>query len=106
LLLSRQGPADYGEYREAAGAAAEVLNEPETKRKKAALAALVFEDWNGPTSSQRTVPVTRLKHIEAVETHLPKYRAGAGFASEIKQALNQGLIESAQHGRILAPLGF
>jgi hypothetical protein len=24
-------------------------------RKKAALAALVFEDWNGPTSSQRTV---------------------------------------------------
>jgi len=42
--------------------------EPETKRKKAALAALVFEDWNSPTSSQRTVPVKRLKHIEAVGT--------------------------------------
>jgi len=26
------------------------------EREKAALAALVFEDWNGPTSSQRTVP--------------------------------------------------
>jgi hypothetical protein len=34
------------------------------ERKKAALAALVFEDWNGPTSSQRTVP-KQLKHIEA-----------------------------------------
>jgi hypothetical protein len=51
------------------GVVAEVLNEPETKRKKAAKAALVFEDWNGPTSSQRTAPVKRLKHIEAVETH-------------------------------------
>ena len=36
-------------------------------RKKAALAALVFEDQNGPTSSQRTVP-QGLKHIEAWET--------------------------------------
>jgi hypothetical protein len=26
------------------------------KRKKAALAALVFEDWNGTTSSQKTIP--------------------------------------------------
>jgi hypothetical protein len=32
------------------------MNELETKRKKAALAALVFEDRNGPTSSQKTVP--------------------------------------------------
>ena len=64
----RDEAADCGEYREVAGVVAEVLNEPETKRKKAALAALVFEDWNGPTSSQRTVPVKRLKHIEAVET--------------------------------------
>jgi len=27
-------------------------------RKKAASAALVFEDWNGPTSSQKAVPET------------------------------------------------
>jgi hypothetical protein len=42
-----------GEYCKVAGVVAEVLNEPETKRKKAAKAALV----------------KRLKHIEAVETH-------------------------------------
>ena len=28
----------------------------EHPRKKAAKAALVFEDWNGPTSSQKAVP--------------------------------------------------
>jgi hypothetical protein len=25
-------------------------------KRKGRLAALVFEDWNGPTSSQRTIP--------------------------------------------------
>jgi hypothetical protein len=61
----RRGAADRGEYRQAARAI--------TRKKKAAGAALVFEDWNGPTSSQRTVPVQRLKHIEAKETSKPKY---------------------------------
>jgi len=74
-LLTKDEAADRGEYRQAAGAGAEVLNKLETKRKKAALAALVFEDWNGPTSSQRTVPVARLKHIEPGGSSKPRYRA-------------------------------
>jgi hypothetical protein len=41
-------------------------------KEKAALAALVFEDWNGPTSSQRAAP-KRLKHIEVGETPKPKH---------------------------------
>jgi hypothetical protein len=82
---------DRGEYLEAAGAVAKVLNKPETKRKKAAKAALVFEDWNGPTSSQRTVPVKRLKHIKAVETHLPRYRARQ----------TKGQFASAKHARMV-----
>jgi len=58
----------WNHFKSKHGAATEILNEPETRRKKAAKAALVFEDWNGPTSSKRTIPMTRLKHIEAVET--------------------------------------
>jgi hypothetical protein len=36
------------------------------------LAALVFEDWNGPTSKDRP---KRLMHIEAGESPKPRYRA-------------------------------
>src|SRR6516165_3747603 len=42
-------------------------------RKKAAKAALVFEDWNGPTSSQRAVPEAN-KAYSAGETPKPTYR--------------------------------
>jgi hypothetical protein len=41
-LFQSGSAADCGEYRQVAGAGAEVLNEPETKRKKAAFGGLSF----------------------------------------------------------------
>jgi hypothetical protein len=52
-------------------------------REKAALAALVFEDWNGPTSSQRTVQ-KQLKHAEAGETPKPKYGGAKAWSKQRK----------------------